>query len=254
MSVQDIPKLVLLKGGGGVHDGNDLVGGESKEGEHNVESLMQERDGDSTVTIDEHTGNSTQEVLTHSMLAPPSYPANLCPSSHMPDLPMVSPLQLVYLQPTPHGVNIIPVQGAGPPSFTPISPLGFPAHPNHPVVVQQGQFYRPQVPLYYHHQPPTYYSPVPHPTIPMYPTCYPGTPVKPYNMGTEPFYRPQPRFFRPWEDKEDACCPHKDCGGSEDHHTQTGSHEQAGQGGVPSFGEEDFPALSQQMSSMNIKK
>jgi len=252
MSVQDNPKLVSLKGGG-VHDGNHLVRGESKEDEDNVESLMQDREGDSTVTVDEHSGNTTQEVYNHSVQASPSCPSNLMPSSHMPDLPMVSPLQLVYLQPTPHGVNIIPVQGAGPPSFTPISPLGFPAHPNHPVVVQQGHFYRPQVPLYYHHhQPPTYYSSVPHPTTPMYPTCYPGTPVRPNNVGTEPFYRPLPRFFRPWEDKEDACCPHKDCGGSEDHHTQ-GSHKQARQGVVPSFGEEDFPALSHQMSSMNIR-
>ena len=58
-----------------------------------------------------------------------------------PPLPLTGPLQLVYLQPTAHGVNIIPFQAAGGPSFSPCSPLGFPAHPNHPVVVQSPQPY-----------------------------------------------------------------------------------------------------------------
>ena len=56
-----------------------------------------------------------------------------------PPLPLTGPLHLVYLQPTPHGVNIIPFQAAGFPTFSPVSPLGFPAHPHHPVVVQSPQ-------------------------------------------------------------------------------------------------------------------
>ena len=81
-----------------------------------------------------------------------------------PPLPLTGPLQLVYLQPTAHGaVNIIPFQvgsgmlidckfylqrrkifellfqATGHPTFSPGSPLGFPAHPHHPVVVQTPQ-------------------------------------------------------------------------------------------------------------------
>ena len=57
-----------------------------------------------------------------------------------PPLPLAGPLHLVYLQPSPHGINVIPFQAVGCPTFTPNSPLGFPAHPNHPVVVQSPQF------------------------------------------------------------------------------------------------------------------
>lgn len=66
-------------------------------------------------------------------------------SQGSPPLPLAGPLHLVYLQPTPHGVNIIPFQAAGFPTFSPVSPLGFPAHPHHPVVVQSPQpFHNPQ--------------------------------------------------------------------------------------------------------------
>ena len=61
-----------------------------------------------------------------------------------PPLPLAGPLHLVYLQPTPHGINVIPFQAVGCPTFSPSSPLGFPAHPNHPVVVQSVQ--SPQLP------------------------------------------------------------------------------------------------------------
>ena len=57
-------------------------------------------------------------------------------SQNSPPLPLPGPLHLVYLQPSPHGINIIPFQAVGGPTFTPSSPLGFPAHPHHPVVVQ----------------------------------------------------------------------------------------------------------------------
>merc|ERR1719154_315615 len=236
---------------GVVHDGGlHLVGGECEEDGDNVESLMQERVGDNTVTVDEHVGNTTQDVPNHPLQGPQIYPSNFVPF-HGPNLPMVSPLQLVYLQSTPHGVNIVPVQAAGHPTFTPYSPLGFPAHPNHPVVVQQGHFLPPQTsPFFSQHQ--AFYRPGPH-TLPMYPTVYSGYPVQPQQPRTEPILRPrQPRFFRPWEDKNSSCCPHKDCGGKGDHHTQPVIHEETR--GVPSLGEEDFPALSQQMASVKIKK
>ena len=64
-----------------------------------------------------------------------------------PPLPLPGPLHLVYLQPHPHGFNVIPFQAVGCPTFTPSSPLGFPAHPHHPVVVQSPQLPHPFPPV-----------------------------------------------------------------------------------------------------------
>ena len=64
-------------------------------------------------------------------------------SQGSPPLPLAGPLQLVYLQPTAEGVRIVPFQATGYPTFSPCSPLGFPAHPHHPVVVQSPQSYLP---------------------------------------------------------------------------------------------------------------
>ena len=116
MSVQDIPKHPSLNVVG-VHDGFHLVSGECKEVGENDESLMQERVGDTKVTVDEHASNTTEEVLSDTMLDP-SYPVNLVPS-HGPDLVSPQHLHFVYIQPTPNGVNIIPVKAAGRPTFTP---------------------------------------------------------------------------------------------------------------------------------------
>eukprot|EP00092_Neocalanus_flemingeri_P039958 GFUD01043527.1.p1 GENE.GFUD01043527.1~~GFUD01043527.1.p1 ORF type:complete len:270 (+),score=50.34 GFUD01043527.1:109-918(+) len=111
------------------------------EGGVSIESLMQERYGDATVTVDEEDDNSSLDQHTNHMQGPLPNHANLVPAltNQSAGLPMPSPLQLVYLQPTPHGVNIIPVQAAGYPAFTSYSPLGFPAHPHHPVVVHTTQ-------------------------------------------------------------------------------------------------------------------
>ena len=117
MSVQDIPKHPASV----VQNPTAFTSGKCTEDCDNVESLMQERVGDTTVTVDEHAGNTTQEVPPPYMQGPHSYLSNnIVP----PNGPMVSPLQLVYLQPTPHGLNIIPVQAAGQPTFTPYSHLG----------------------------------------------------------------------------------------------------------------------------------
>ena len=77
---------------------------------------------------------------------PPGPPLHIY-SPGSPPLPLAGPLHLVYLQPSPHGINVIPFQAVGCPTFTPHSPLGFPAHPNHPVVVQS-----PQLPPTFPHQ------------------------------------------------------------------------------------------------------
>ena len=122
------------------------------------EKLMQQQEGEAetSVTVDEvqsstsapgaaqshqyndHQGEGggarpyhQQQLLTSPVHVSP--PAIYSPGS--PPLPLAAPLQLVYLQHTPAGLNIIPFQAVGYPSFSPGSPLGFPAHPNHPVVV-----------------------------------------------------------------------------------------------------------------------
>jgi len=242
-----------------------------------AESLMQESAADTTVTVDEVADNSPLNLPTNPMqgLHPhPAYP------TQTPDLPMVSPLQLVYLQPTPHGVNIIPIQAAGQPTITPYNPLGFPSHPHHhPVVVHPGHSFPPHQPFVYH-TPRHVYSPGPYPaypqpmyTSPAYPTFYPGHVPRPdasphtlvmSSMDTTytPPYRPQQRFFRPWEDSAcadnggPASCPHKDCGGTGDQHCQSGTGPVSGQGQsrpqVLPFGDEDFPALGSELMKMKI--
>ena len=90
-----------------------------------LESLMQEQEADTTaVTVDEVAHNPHPQYhptpTNHHMqeqvpLPPHGIPAQ--PNQHLP-------LQLVYLQPTPHGVNIIPIQASGQPSFTSYSPPG----------------------------------------------------------------------------------------------------------------------------------
>jgi len=255
---------------------NDAVEGGNGKGV-DAESLMQEFAADTTVTVDE-VADSPLNLTTNPMQGPHPHPAYL---TQTPDLPMVHPLQLVYLQPTPHGVNIIPIQAAGH-TFTPYSPLGFPGHPHHPVVVHTGSSFPPRHPIVYH-TPGHVYSPGPYPvypqpmcmyTSPTYPTYYPGhvsrpdaSPPQTQGMSsmdttyTHP-YRSQPRFFRPWEDRAcvdnggPASCPHKDCGGTGDQHCQLGSVPVSGQGQprthVPPFGDEDFPVLGADLMKLKI--
>lgn len=119
-----------------------------------------------------------------------------------PPLPLAGPLHLVYLQPSPHGINVIPFQAVGCPTFTPNSPLGFPAHPNHPVVVQSPQM-PPTFPhhQYQHHELPPGYHPANQaflnqsqpPPQGFYPGPGPG-PVSPRPV--------EKKIFRPWEDAE----------------------------------------------------
>eukprot|EP00092_Neocalanus_flemingeri_P039957 GFUD01043526.1.p1 GENE.GFUD01043526.1~~GFUD01043526.1.p1 ORF type:complete len:277 (-),score=54.45 GFUD01043526.1:48-878(-) len=244
------------------------------EGGVSIESLMQERDGDATVTVDEEDDNSSLDQHTNHMQGPLPNHANLVTAlpTQSAGLPTPSPLQLVYLQPTPHGVNIIPVQAAGYPAFTPYSPLGFPAHP---VVVQSGHPYSPSHhhPTFYHPQP--HYSPGPYPTYPhplhttnptptYHPQPVPMPDVHPQYtssmVSSEP-YKSQQKFFRPWEDTTDslesggtACCSHKDCGGTGYHHSQSGSRQEQVRQDLVSFSEADFPALSSELYKLKIEK
>jgi len=240
-----------------------------------AESLMQESAADTTVTVDEVADNSTLNLPTNPMqgLHPhPAYP------TQTPDLPMASPLQLVYLQPTPHGVNIIPIQAAGHPAITPYSP-GFLSHPHHPVLVPTGHSFPSHQPFVYH-TPGHVYSPGPYPvyphpmyTRPTYRNFYPELVPRPdalpphaqvmssMDTYTHP-YRSQQRFFRPWEDSAcvdnggPASCPHKDCGGTGDQHCPSGSGPDSGQGQprpqVLPFGDEDFPALGSEFMKLKI--
>jgi len=212
-----------------------------------LESLMQEQAADTTaVTVDEVTHyHSSQHqptpVTIHMQDQQAPLPPHLLPAQPT----QLTPLQLVYLQPTPHGVNIIPIQASGQPSFTPYSPLGFPAHPHHPVVVQPG-------------------LPFPHPTFyPSHPVYPQYTPAQPPYQGLvlrhlvsapvlTPPYRQQ--FFRPWEDAvhphtsdQSVLCPHTDCGGEGGQHSQAGPQ-------VPPYSEEDFPELTKELSKIKIKK
>eukprot|EP00092_Neocalanus_flemingeri_P001340 GFUD01001431.1.p1 GENE.GFUD01001431.1~~GFUD01001431.1.p1 ORF type:complete len:282 (-),score=53.86 GFUD01001431.1:23-868(-) len=249
------------------------------EGGVSIESLMQERYGDATVTVDEEDDNSSLDQHTNHMQGPLPNHANLVPAlpNQSAGLPMPSPLQLVYLQPTPHGVNIIPVQAAGYPAFTPYSPLGFSGHPHHPVVVQSGHPYSPSPhhTTFYKTQP--FYSPGPYPTYPHplhttnpTPTYHPQPVPMPdvHPQYTRPMvsrepYRSQQKFFRPWEDTDSldsggtawtACCSHKDCGGTGDHHSQSGSHQEQVRQDLVSFSEADFPALSSDLYKLKIEK
>jgi len=252
---------------------NAAVEGGNGEGV-DAESLMQEFAADTTVTVDE-VADSPLKLPTNPMQGPHPHPAY---PTQSPDLPMVSPLQLVYLQPTPHGVNIIPIQAAGHPTITPYSPLGFPPLPHHPVVVHTGHSFPPHHPFVYH-TPGHVYNPGPYPayphpmyTSPIYSTFYQGHVPRPdvsprtqvmNSMDTYSHpYRPQPRFFRPWEDSTcvdnggPASCPHKDCGGTGDQHCQSGSGPVSGQGQprpqVLPFGDDDFPALGSELMKMKI--
>merc|ERR1719219_1018661 len=129
-----------------------------------------------------------------------------------PPLPLAGPLHLVYLQPSPHGINVIPFQAVGCPTFSPSSPLGFPAHPHHPVVVQSPQL------------PPHFPSMGPHQPPPQPPDLGPGYPAhhqaffNPPQFPAQGFYPPQnvqfspenkeagtsysTKPFRPWEDQD----------------------------------------------------
>ena len=240
-----------------------------------LESLMQEQDADMTaVTEDEDAHNHppqhhpTPTIHTQEQLPLPHH--HLVPKSTQ-----LTPLQLVYLQPTPHGVNIIPIQAAGQPSFTPYSPAGFPAHPHHPVVVQPGLPFPLQYPTFHPSHP--VYTPGPYPANQQ----YPHTPTFPqYFQGQVPHHLvgiPQPtstppfrqQFFRPWEDgshtsdHQSVLCPHTDCGGEGGQHSQLqsgeggqGQHSQSGgeDQQLPPYSEEDFPALTKELSKIKIKK
>ena len=104
-----------------------------------------------------------------------------------PPLPLPGPLHLVYLQPHPLGFNVIPFQAVGCPTFTPSSPLGFPAHPHHPVVVQSPQLPHPFPPV-----PPS----KPHSDCP----CPPDISVadlSPEYGPVFPVHQPPPGFYPP---------------------------------------------------------
>lgn len=163
-----------------------------------------------------------------------------------PPLPLAGPLQLVYLQPTAQGVNIIPFQATGYPTFSPCSPLGFPAHPHHPVVVQSPQPFasqgfvnvdnsglaqtsipsNPAPPL------PGYF--IPHPNPPN--QSFPGLPREAHQEAktSSSSYR-NIKFFRPWEDKDKI---DEKCEG-----IKKAEH----------FVEEDFPSLQSGLSKLNLK-
>ena len=147
------------------------IKGKEQRSPESLEKLIQEGDGETSVTVDEFQFSNVQAnanvpfvpqpmfdesvpppplgMLRPPRPCPPALPPGAgaynripppvlhCPGS--PPLPLAGPLQLVYLQQTPGGVNIIPFQAVGFPSYTPCSPLGFPAHPHHPVVVQSPQ-------------------------------------------------------------------------------------------------------------------
>jgi len=232
-----------------------------------LESLMQEQEADTTaVTVDEAAHN----------LPPQHHPT---PTIHymQQEQPQIvtaqpnlysAPLQLVYVQPTPTGVNIIPIQAAGQPSFTPYSPPGFPAHPHHPVVVQPGIPFPLQYPTFYPSPYPVY-TPGPYPQYPpTHPQYYQGQ-VPLHLVGTDAPLLPQPtstmiptppyrqKFFRPWEDSshsntsdQSVLCPHTDCGGEGGQHSQSGGEDQQ----LLPYSEEDFPALTKELSRIKIKK
>ena len=120
--------------------------------------MVQESADESGITVDEvphddlaatsqqqQYDQQQQQYSGHHQMTPYMNYNNIPPpniyTQGSPPLPLAGPLQLVYLQPTAHGVNIIPFQAAGYPSYSPCSPLGFPAHPHHPVVVQSPQPY-----------------------------------------------------------------------------------------------------------------
>eukprot|EP00092_Neocalanus_flemingeri_P017475 GFUD01018903.1.p2 GENE.GFUD01018903.1~~GFUD01018903.1.p2 ORF type:complete len:176 (+),score=41.45 GFUD01018903.1:431-958(+) len=114
------------------------------------------------------------------------------------------------------------------------------------------------LPIPTHCTPPTLPLPTYHPQpIPM-PDVHPQYTRS--MVSREP-YKSQQKFFRPWEDTTDslesggtACCSHKDCGGTADHHSQSGSRqEQVRQDLVP-FSEADFPALSSELYKLKIEK
>jgi len=165
-----------------------------------------------------------------------------------PPLPLAGPLQLVYLQPTAQGVNIIPFQATGCPTFSPCSPLGFPAHPHHPVVVQSPQPFvsqgfvnvdnsgmaqtsipsnpTPPVPGYF----------IPHPNPPNQPFAFPGLPRGTLQEAktSSSSYR-NIKLFRPWEDEKKI------------------DEEHGGSKKAEHFVEDDFPTLPSRLSKLNLK-
>ena len=239
-----------------------------------LESLMQDRDSDKTaVTVDEIAENIDQHKPCLQMQDQVVVHPNFIPAQPMQGpLPMTSPLQLVYLQPTPYGVNIIPFQATGHPSSTPYCPPGFPAHPHHPVVYQTGVSHPSHQPTFFPSQP--VYSPGPYPA-PVYPQ-YSPVPYHPYNPGPAPYQHPathspmtmvpstpfrQPTFFRPWEGgshgvQQAVMCPRADCVAEEDQHNQSARDESQNSSSsqAPPYSEEDFPALSSVLSKLKIKK
>jgi len=163
-----------------------------------------------------------------------------------PPLPLAGPLQLVYLQPTAHGVNIIPFQATGYPTFSPCSPLGFPAHPHHPVVVQSPQPFLSQgfmnvdssgmaqssIPSTTSPPVPGYF--IPHPPPPN--QSGPDLPSDAHHKtnATTSSYR-NFKFFRPWEDKKMS------------------DEECAGIKKAEDFVEDDFPTLQSGLSKLKLK-
>jgi len=228
-----------------------------------LESLMQEQEADTTaVTMDEIAHNHPLQHHPTPTIHMKQEQLPLPPHNLVPEPTQHTPLQPVYLQSTPHGVNIIPIQAAGQPSFTPYSPLGFPAHPLHPVVVQHG------LPFPLHH--PTFYPS--HPVYPTYPPTLPpyyqgpvlnhpagaGTPVFRQTTSTLASISPyRQQFFRPWEDgshhhtgDQSVLCPHTDCVGEGGQHSESGGEGPQ----IPPYSEEDFPALTKELSKIKIKK
>jgi len=191
-------------------------------------------------------------------------------SQGSPPLPLAGPLQLVYLQPTAQGISIIPFQATGYPTFSPCSPLGFPAHPHHPVVVQSPQSYLPppefqvnyengmtsQVPNMYPYPPNIQPVAAPGPFPPQPPSYHYNTPPQPASSSSSEFVqgsREQPqlsnssltyrshKLFRPWEDKMPS------------DFVEENVQNLPLRDAEPSFVEDDFPSLQSGLSKMNIK-
>jgi len=256
-----------------------------------LEKLMQQEEAETSVTVDEYSNhnhlqghmpfvNQPSMPMFHENLLPPPPPGMTAPpprpcppanpaaynhipppaiySQGSPPLPLAGPLQLVYLQHTPAGVNIIPFQAVGFPSFSPCSPLGFPAHPHHPVVVQTqqdcssdpGAF---QYPVHdetmAHNQNQGQFIPVQYydngdGLFPSYQHPFAGMQQFPHAAAVYPQHLQQtvqgsndqaPKMFRPWEDQEEA-------GQGYGRDTKSSS-----------FTEEDFPALQAGMGKLNLK-
>jgi len=251
--------------------------------EANVDSpeiLLQNRDVNSTstnggcVTVDESatlntssSSNGQPNLRQQEQQMPFS---SFYVSSPPPQLSTGLP-QLVYLQPTPYGFNVIPFQAVGQPFFTPYSPPGFPAHPTHPVVVQPGipfpqcQYPNNQVPFYNiagQGQQQFIYPQCNTNSVPETPAaeCCPQQDVEGFKKNEMPIPSNQEMggFFRPSEcNNNDKCSnamsgnPFKTLVNKPPFEITNNSSEN--QVKMP-YSEDEFPALSSDMSKLKLKK